>query len=325
MLSGRHLLSGVGVLGLLLGASACGGAPTPTAASARPHQSASVTGTALKSSAQGSSVISHANSTPPPTKKSSNTASPPVATAMAPLVQPSPAKPLTALVIGDSLGEDLQYGMADVAGTGGSLRIIEAAYGSSGLVNQQYYDWPKVLASDLRRYHPQLVYVLFGGNDARSFDQGARYIPFGSALWKKVYGARVNTIISEVLRAKAHLIWVGLPVMSPSSVLSNTRIKALNAIYRAEVQKHPAQASFIATWSLFRTPRGGFAEYMVDSAGVRVMVRDPDGVHIAPPAGQELIASYVLRQTEKAERISLCVRGSNLWQQYSLPHCAAKR
>lgn len=241
---------------------------------------------------------------------------------MQPLAQPSPTHPLRVLVVGDSLGEDLQYGMQDIAGQSSSLSITAAAYGSSGLVNEQYYNWPKVLETDLNRYHPQLVYVLFGGNDALSFDQGGQYVAFGSALWRQDYGGRVNTIISEILNAHAHLVWVGLPIMSNTSVLSNSRMQTLNALYQAEVDKHPSVATFVSTWNLYQNSQGQFSQYMVDSAGARVMVRDPDGVHIAPPAGQELIAGYVLRATEQAQHVSLCVNGSNLWNQYALPHCS---
>ncbi len=297
-----------GVMALLAAALAgCGLSPTSTAASS--HQS-------HVSQARNSDRVSASDSLMALRAKPRKSVSH--------LSRPTPANPLKALVIGDSLGEDLQYGLADVAGSTGSIRIIEGAYGSSGLVNVSYYNWDKVFARDLATYHPQLVYVLFGGNDSLSFDQGGQFVTFGSALWRRDYGARVNFIITEAERAKARVIWVGLPIMSRSSDLSNARMVTLNALYRAEVAKHPEMAVFVPTWKLFRNSSGGFTEYMTDSAGETVMVRDPDGVHIAPPAGDELIASDVLYQTERLEKVSLCLSGSDLWSQYPMRRCPTR-
>lgn len=243
----------------------------------------------------------------------------------APLPAASPAKPLKVMVIGDSLGEDLQYGLADVAGRSSSVNIIEQAYGSSGLVNLAYHNWPVIFAQDLRKYHPQLVYVEFGANDSYSYYQNGQYVAFGSALWKRDYGGRVNEMLSEAIRAHARVIWVGIPIMSTHSVLSDVKMQQLNALYASEVRRYPTMAAFVPTWTLFQNSQGQFTEYMKDSAGTSVMVRDPDGVHIAPPAGQELLGSYVLYRTESIAKISLCVTGSDLFARYPLHRCPVGR
>jgi hypothetical protein len=241
-----------------------------------------------------------------------------------PLPKASPARPLKVMVIGDSLGEDLQYGLADIVGSSSSVDLIQEAYGSSGLVNLAYHNWPVIFEALLRQYHPQLVYVEFGANDSYSYYQNGRYVPFGSVLWRKDYGGRVNQILNEAVRAHAHVIWVGLPIMSGTSVLSNVKMQQMNALFASEVRRHPAMAAFVPLWKLFQNRQGQFTEYMTDSAGTSVMVRDPDGVHIAPPAGQELMASYVLYRTEQLGKTSLCVNGSDLWTQYPLHACPAK-
>lgn len=241
------------------------------------------------------------------------------------LVQPQPTHPLKVLVIGDSLGEDLQYGLEDIAGSSSDLDIIPKAYGSSGLINTAFYNWPKMFAQYLRQYHPQLVYVVLGTNDTYGFYASGQYVAYGSALWRKVYGGRVNGLLVEAQHAGAHVIWVGLPIMSRQSVLSDPKVRTMNALIASEVRRHPAIAAFVPTWKLFAGPQGQFEEYMKDSEGVEVMVRDPDGVHIAPPAGQELLASYVLSQTEQVAHVALCVNGSDLWRQYALKACPARR
>lgn len=307
MLNTKIVLAGIGLAGLVMGTAAGCGAQTnaeaTTAVGGSPSQSVS----APKS---GTPASPHTKTPRPVTFHT--------------LAQPTPKNPLKVLVIGDSLGEDLQDGLLDVAGKSSSLDIIPASYGSSGLINTKFYNWPRELAADLTKYHPQLVYMMFGANDSYSFYQNGRYVAFGSAYWRQVYGGRANSLIVQAQRAGARVIWVGEPIMSTSSVLSNAKMQTLNALYASEVNKHRAIAQFVPTWKLFQNAQGSFTQYMNDSAGTSVMVRDPDGVHIAPPAGDELIASYLLYHTQQLEKVSLCVNGSDLWTQYPLKGCSVK-
>lgn len=230
-----------------------------------------------------------------------------------PVSVPSAQHPLTVLVIGDSLGEDLGFGLRDLLGRQSGIRLHLKAVGSMGLVNVAYYNWRAALGRELATYHPQLVVALFGGNDALSFDQSGRYVAFGSALWRQDYGGRVAAIMQESLQAGARVVWVGLPVMAPSSVLSNTSMQDLNSIYEAEVKSHPG-VLYVSTWSLFTNSAGQYVSRLKDSAGVLETVRDPDGVHIAPSAGTDMIASLVVAKIDAGEGILLCPRAGGMWQ-----------
>lgn len=336
----RNLFRKIGALmtvGTILGLTAgCGTTPeSPSQGGAPPSPVSSPVATSHRTTsssvAASKKVAGSASSAqvPPPKKSKTPTApktvapTPPPAPVAAAFPEPTPARPLKILVIGDSLGEDLQDGLIDIAGSSSSVQVIPAAVGSTGLVNVAYYNWPNVLKADLSRYHPQVVMVLIGGNDALSFVQNGQFVGFGTALWRHDYGARVNALINEVESYGARVVWVGLPMMSPTSVLSNTSIEELNAVYAQEVKAHAAMATFIPTWSLFQNAQGQFAEYLTDSAGTQVMVRDPDGVHIALPAGAELIGSYVMWHLEQTEGISVCLNGSDLWNQYHFNSCSA--
>jgi len=237
-------------------------------------------------------------------------------------VIPMPAghQPLTILCIGDSLGEDLEYGLADLIGSNPAVHIVEAAVGSTGLANVAYYNWPLALSQELARVHPQIVVVLLGGNDAVSFDQGLQYVPFGSPLWQTDYGERVARMMTEARQAGADVVWVGLPVMASFSVLSNTAMQELNTVYQDQARLHPGVV-YVSSWTLFQNADGQFTEYLTDPAGQSLMVRDPDGVHIAPPAGNELIASLVIQQINQHFGLSLCVSGQDPWQNLHLARC----
>ncbi|MDI3317072.1 MAG: DUF459 domain-containing protein [Bacillota bacterium] len=224
------------------------------------------------------------------------------------------------LVIGDSLGMDLGFGLRDVIGSRPDVRLLLKAVGSSGLVNRAYYDWPAVLERELADLHPQVVVAMFGGNDAVSFiDQGA-YVRFGSEPWRRAYGARVAAVMDEATRAGARVVWVGMPVMSPAAVLSNTAMQELNGVYEAQAEAHPG-VIYVSSWELFQDASGRYTRYIRDSSGVLQDVRAPDGVHIATPAGNALLASAVVAALGRSEGIRLCPAKSPYWdwQQFDCP------
>ncbi len=212
-----------------------------------------------------------------------------------PLERPSAAHPITILEVGDSLGQDLGIGLSALLAANRTVRLFPDAVGSTGLAAVWYYDWPVRLAADIARYRPQLVIVMLGGNDAQSFDVGPEYVGFGTPLWRRVYGERVATMMREATSAGAHVLWVGMPIMSPSSVLSNASMQLENSVYASEAHQHRG-VQFMSTWRLFASPAGQYTEYLPGAKGQLVQVRDPDGVHIDIPGGTDLIAAAVLKE-----------------------------
>lgn len=195
-----------------------------------------------------------------------------------PLARPTAAHPLSVLVIGDSLGEDLGFGLEDVLAHDPRVVLHPEAVGSTGLANVAYYNWPATFASELRTYHPGLVIVFIGGNDAQGFDIGSRPAVFGSPLWHEAYTARVRRMMEEATAAGAHVLWLGMPPMAPSTQLTPAMAE-LDGIY-AKVAKSFPLVRYQSTWKLFENSAGQFAMALPDAAGQVVTVRDPDGVHL---------------------------------------------
>ena len=211
-----------------------------------------------------------------------------------PLSQPSARHPLTVLEIGDSLGEDLGFGLAQLLAGHRDVRLFTKAVGDTGLANVAYYNWPATFRSELAALHPGLVVIFIGGNDHQGFDVNGRPALFGTPFWHQQYAARVATMMAEAKAAGAQVLWVGMPIMASPSF--SAAMHQLNAIYRAEAARF-ANVHYFSTWKLFSTPQGQYAQDLpVGPHGALVEVRDPDGVHIAPPAGNDLIAGAVLRQ-----------------------------
>jgi uncharacterized protein len=220
------------------------------------------------------------------------------------VAQPSTAHVLTILDIGDSIGEDLGDGLADELGNVADVKLINASVGDTGLANLGYYDWLAELPAELSKYHPQAVVIMLGGNDGQAFQSGATVVEFGTPLWHRIYEERVAELMAEATNAGARVIWVGLPVVGPTSDLSNSDIVTQNGVYAAAADANPA-ATFVSTWKLFENSAGAYSTYLTIPGQGLVQVRDSDEVHIDPPGGTDLIGSYVVAQMEQAWHIRL--------------------
>lgn len=184
--------------------------------------------------------------------------------------------PLTVVEIGDSLGEDLGFGLRDVLRGTPGVTLVQAAKGNSGLVQPQYYDWPKHLSQLLAQHQPDVVVVFIGANDVQDFYAGGVLQRFGTSGWETAYAQRVATVMQEATAAGAKVLWVGMPVMKSAAFSSSMR--KLNAIYEAQAASHPG-VTYFPSWGLFTDDAGRYvASKIVD--GEAVTLRTADGIHI---------------------------------------------
>lgn len=233
------------------------------------------------------------------TSSSSTTTTIPVA--LRPLPQPTAARPMTILEVGDSLGEDLGIGMGTVFANNPLVKVIQASHGDSGLARPDFYNWPSVLGTELQRYHPAAVVVLIGGNDGQSFNYGNGVVSWGSAQWHTVYSQRVATFMEAALKAHVKVLWVGLPIMQDPSFWREMATQ--NAIYKAEAASHPGVTYFDSA-HVFENSAGQYADTLPVN-GQAELVRDSDGVHITINYGADLIAESIIPVMEHAWGINL--------------------
>lgn len=219
------------------------------------------------------------------------------------LRQPTASRPLTIMDVGDSLGEDLGLGLGYTLATDTAVRVVQAAYGDSGLARPDFYNWPAHLASDLAQYHPQVVTILIGGNDGQGLYLGpGSWATFGTAQWRTDYVRRVAQMMDEVLKAGARLVWVGLPIMQDAGFAATMQM--LNGIYKRQSALHRG-VLYMPTWALFSNAQGQYSAYLTNSLGQNVLARDPDGVHIAPPGGCDIVAVATIKAIERTWHIRL--------------------
>lgn len=217
-----------------------------------------------------------------------------------PLAQPTIAQPLGILEIGDSIGEDLGFGLQDQFGQDPYVRVWPKAYVASGLAAPNYYDWPVNLEKYLRQYHPKAVIVMLGGNDDQNLVQYNKVAIFGTALWRTDYAQRVQQIMDEVTATGARVFWIGMPVMQDAGLSHNMLVE--NSVY-AQVAAATPGATYFPSWNLF-TVNGKYSEYIPGPNGSEIVARYPDGTHIAP-GGYDYLAQKIVQPMERAWGIKL--------------------
>jgi len=197
----------------------------------------------------------------------------------------------TILEIGDSLGIDLEMGMATELANNPKIRLANRSLVSSGLTSPAFYDWPAHLQGFLNQFHPKLVTVFIGANDTHSITVNGVSQPIGTPGWKKAYSDRVQKIEVEANSAGAEVLWIGLPVMFSPIYASMTRV--INATVESALSKS-ANATYLNTQSVLANSAGKFA-FAQKVNGVTQYIRANDGIHINT-AGHLVLATYVVKQ-----------------------------
>ena len=218
-----------------------------------------------------------------------------------PLPQPTPAHPITLLSVGDSIGTDLGFGVADAFSSDSSVKVVQRGQVDTGLARSDYYNWPLQLQADLTQVHPQIVVIMMGANDAQAFYDNGAYIPYGSSQWWTAYSNRVGEVMTEATDAGAHVLWVGLPPMQ-SAVLPLSYLQRVNQVYKSEAATHPGVA-YYSSWNLLANKHGGFALYKT-IGGTSAQIRSSDGVHLYP-AGYDLLGNALVGPMQQAWHVSL--------------------
>lgn len=268
-------------LGVLLGA--CG------------SNSAAGTGGGIGSSAPSTTAgPSSTSSTPTTTVPPTTTTSPDA------IPQPSAAHPLTMLEIGDSLGEDLGFGLGDLYADDPWVHVVQAAVGDTGLANQAYFNWPAKLETLLQQYHPGVLVVFLGANDGQGFWYDGQLAEVGNAVWHTGYSARVAEMMSEATAAGTKVMWVGMPIMQDPGFWQE--METMNAVYSAEAATHPGVTYFDSA-PVFENAAGQYTA-SIEEDGQEVLLRDPDGVHIAN-GGDDRLAFSLIAPMEKAWGVQL--------------------
>ncbi|WP_293133654.1 DUF459 domain-containing protein [Microcoleus sp. bin38.metabat.b11b12b14.051] len=231
------------------------------------------------------------------------TASKPAVAAAKPAKKPTPAKPkLTVpyrkfLFIGDSvmfdLGTQLQYSIKEkynITDTKIDYKV------SSGLNRIDYYDWYARTSEIIQDYRPDVVIILFGGNDTQDItDSQGKYRAILTPEWQKAYQQRVEKY-AQLLGASSvrKVYWIGQSISNKSSYLKAFPI--MNDIYKS-ASKYSPKIEFVSTWDTF-AEAGNFVPIVASKSGKRGYVKINDGLHFTSH-GAEIISDLIVDKMAK--------------------------
>ncbi len=209
-------------------------------------------------------------------------------------VQKAPAVPPSffVAVLGDSLGELLGQALTTSLNDRPEVEVLHEAKEDSGLVRDDYYDWPKT-AHDLATGSQKInvAVIMIGSNDHQTLhDSTGSYDP-DSEQYDQIYAARIEAVAKAFHDAKIPLIWVGLPIMKSDRY--SKAMTALNDMYRQYASQDGA--TYVDIWDDFVDDGGQFSPYGPDVDGQVVRLRALDGVHFTK-AGALKLASFVAPQ-----------------------------
>lgn len=206
----------------------------------------------------------------------------------------------TVLEIGDSLGNDLGWGLARQLEHTPGLRLVQKDKSSSGLANSGFYDWPAHLKTYLAQYHPDLVIVCLGGNDEQGFSDAGHVVEFPTAAWASAYDARIRQIVNLITRAHSYVLWVGMPIMEPTQYREGMVV--LNRQYQTVATSVPG-VTFLPSWDLFANAEGQF-QMAAQIGPTRQILRSSDGIHFSL-AGENVFSTYVTNQISAIYHVKL--------------------
>ncbi|MCC3244088.1 DUF459 domain-containing protein [Methylocystis sp. WRRC1] len=212
-------------------------------------------------------------------------------TTTAPAVPPS----YFVAVMGDTLGILLSNGLQEAFSDKPDIAVLRKGKESSGLVRDDFYDWPKAareLAGGSQKI--DVAVMMIGSNDRQTLRQGADALDPLSPKWREIYAARVDAIIAAFKEKKIPVVWVGLPVMKNESYSAD--MAKLNEIFRDRASANGAV--FVDLWEALADERGQYSAFGPDINGQIVKLRSGDGVHFTE-AGARSVAHFVASEVKK--------------------------
>ncbi|MEH2195460.1 MAG: DUF459 domain-containing protein [Nostoc sp.] len=148
---------------------------------------------------------------------------------------------------------------------------------STGLNRIDFYNWYFHTRELIQQHHPDVMVVVFGGNDDQSIlDINKKFRNELTPDWEKAYEERVERYAKLLDGYSVRKVyWMGHPISNVARY--NKFFPIFNRIYKKVAETHP-KIEFIDTWEAFAV-NGKFSPVGADNTGKRGQVRTSDGVH----------------------------------------------
>lgn len=196
------------------------------------------------------------------------------------------------LVVGDSIVLDVGVQLQSTLLKSYKISQIKIDYKiSTGLSRIDYYDWYSRTTQLIKSYQPDVLVVMFGGNDDKDIiDFQGKYRTTLTPEWKKAYRERVEKYAKLASAPPVRKVyWIGQPISSRPRYSKFFSI--FNEIYRDVSKKYP-KVEYISSWEKFSV-NDKFAPILADKSGKRGYVKANDGVHLTPH-GAKILSDLVI-------------------------------
>ena len=199
-------------------------------------------------------------------------------------------------VLGDSLGGYTSGGLSEAFADKPEVSIVNKTRDPTGLVRDDYYDWPKA-ARELAtgKDHIDFVVIMIGINDFQPMRDGSDALEVLSDRWRTLYGQRVEAMVAPFAAAHIPVAWVGLPPVRTEKF--NPDLIKLNEIDKEHAEK--AGAKYIDIWDAFADQNGQFDAFGPNVDGQNVKLRGVDGIHFTK-AGSRKVAHFLEAEIKRA-------------------------
>ena len=226
----------------------------------------------------------------------------------------------TVVVIGDSLGDWLGYGLEQVFADTPEIGIVRKIKPDFGLARDDARldapEWSQAIKDLLATEKPSAIVVMLGVNDrlplrdrvpaAKGTADTTRQRPssgrhaeaqrqppgesyeFHTDKWAELYSKRIDDMIAALKTKGVPIVWVGLPAIRGAK--STSDMSYLDELYRARAEK--AGITYVDVWDGFVDEQGLYTQQGPDFEGQTRRLRTYDGVNFTK-FGAEKLGHYV--------------------------------
>lgn len=191
--------------------------------------------------------------------------------------------PLKIMMVGDSVMGDIAFSMKRLAKKDTQWQVLDYHKVSSGLSNQEYYNWPKVFEQLSNDFKPNYVVMFLGTNDAQGIIDNKKGYAFKNDSWASIYTQRMQKMLDIAKSHNIKVIWIQLPRMQKSDF--DSKIEYIESIQEKLITSQD-NIPFVKVNDVF-APQGHYASNI--KLGARSLsLRAPDGIHLSSEGANQV-------------------------------------
>lgn len=195
---------------------------------------------------------------------------------------PSADDPLSVVVAGDSVMDNLAEALVPALDFGGTAVVSHTWLLGLTRDTASRLELERTVATA----DPDVVVVLMGVWELDPLEE-----LLGTPGWEQRYDREVLDPFVDLATAHgAQVLWLGMPATADPQVTAD--LGELDRVY-ADLDRRDPRVSFLDLGTLLDGPDGGYAELLPVTGGPPQRVRQTDGLHLCP-AGTVLAVSAVL-------------------------------